>query len=266
MIVKKFEPTNILLKAIDYIWVVESDFLASVEREDIIMPLGHVNIIFNYASDYMLIEENEEIIIPNAVVIGQIKRAKHIQYGQKISQIGISLKPEGFMILFGKPSIAITEQIINATDFDPTLDQLYKEIRKLKEIEQKIKKINEYLLSKMSSNQWDSSLIEKMVAYVESNCEKLNISQMAEVFHTSISSVERYFKKYIGLTPKVYGNIYKFRKNIEDKMLRKDIQNIYYDQSHLIKQSKKFTGKTINDLENVKNELTLQYIIKGEKS
>ncbi|KJB86435.1 hypothetical protein AZ66_18760 [Paenibacillus sp. E194] len=101
--------------------------------------------------------------------------------------------------------------------------------------------------------------------YVEREYDNLNIVRMAKCFEISESTLERSFKKQIGLTPKAYGDIIKFRKLVENEGLRKDIQISYYDQSHLIKTSKKFAGKTVKDLEKPPHELTLHFVWYGQK-
>lgn len=161
------------------------------------------------------------------------------------------------------PGVAVTERIMDVNEIDLTLNELYHEIKEIKGIEEKIKKIYEYLESKAVSDK-KSERIGEMTTYVECNCENLNIGKMAEFFCISISALERFFKKNVGLTPKTYGNILKFRKNVEDNVRRKNMQNFYYDQSHLIKNTKKLSGKTVNELESVKKELTLQYILNSK--
>ncbi|RDU23706.1 DUF6597 domain-containing transcriptional factor [Anaerosacchariphilus polymeriproducens] len=264
MVIKQFGPPDLLQNLIDYTWVVEPNFLHDEEQIDTIMPLGHINIIFNYASNYMLIKGKKEILIPNAAIIGQIKSAKRVKYGRKLDQIGISLKPAGFSSLFNIPGIAVTERIMNVNEIDVTFHELYHEIKEINGTEEKIKKIYEYLESKMVSEK-NSELICEMTTYVECNCENLNIVEMAEFFCISISALERFFKKNVGLTPKTYGDIFKFRKNVEDNVRRKNMQNYYYDQSHLIKKAKKFSGKTVNELKNVKKELTLQHLLNSNE-
>lgn len=56
MVIKQFVPSDLLQNLIDYTWVVESNFLIDEEREDTIIPLGHINLIFNYALNYTLIK------------------------------------------------------------------------------------------------------------------------------------------------------------------------------------------------------------------
>jgi len=271
MIVKRFTPPDSLNQVIDYIWVVDSDFLSDEKREDIIMPLGHMNLILNFASNYMQIQEDDEVLIPDIALIGQIKSAKHVRYGQSLKQIGISLKPAGFITIFNKSGIAFTEQIVDAREIDPTFCELYQDVERLQTTNLKVHRIYEflehnYLNEKLTSSLENIRRISEMTTYIEDNCEDLNITEMAEFFYTSISTLERYFKKNVGLTPKNYGEIYKFRKNIEDEIRRKKIQNLYYDQSHLIKKTKKLSGKTIKELENIQSELTLQNVLHSRKS
>lgn len=265
MEINRFTPSDLLQNSVDYVWAIESEFLTDEKREDIIMPLGHINIIFNYASDYELIEEGKYILIPSATVIGQIKSAKNVRYGQKLEQIGISLKPAGFISLFKIPGSMITERIIDANEVDLTLNELYHQIKELNGIEQKVKKIYKYLESKIVSDK-NSERIVEMTYYIECNCENLNICQMAEFFCISLSALERSFKKNVGLTPKTYGDIFKFRKNIEDDTRRKNMQSYYYDQSHLIKNTKRLSGKTVNELEGVEKELTLHYLLNSKEN
>ncbi|TVX88064.1 helix-turn-helix domain-containing protein [Paenibacillus agilis] len=263
--IRTFEPIKGLHKIVDYIWVVDFDFLEDINREDIIMPLGHINIIFNYRSAYRLVGEDQGVAIPNAAVIGQIKRAKQVRYGQQLYQIGISLTPLGFIQLFDVASLELTERIVDAIDVDPDLDDLYRMMMNSKDVKQHITAINHYLLHKIALNKKNTSRIEKMLTYLEQEYESLNIVSMAQFFCISLSTLERFFKKHIGLTPKAYGDIVKFRKHAEDEGLRKDIQYRYYDQSHLIKISKKFAGKTVKELEKLPHELTLRYIWHGQK-
>lgn len=262
--IRTFEPDNVLYKLVDYIWIVDFSFLADGNRKDIIMPLGHINIIFNYGSPYRSVEEQEEMLVPDVAVIGQMKKAKHVQYGQQLNQIGISLTPLGFIKLFHQPALSLTERIVQVIDVDPDLDELFLMMID-KDVEQRIQAINQFLINKLTSNEKNTEYIEQMLIYVEREYKSLNIASMAKCFGTSISSLERLFNKNIGLTPKTYGNIIKFRKHVEDEELRRDIQHHYYDQSHLIKTSKKFAGKTIKELENLPDELTLGYLWHGQQ-
>ncbi|WP_458788512.1 helix-turn-helix domain-containing protein, partial [Vallitalea sediminicola] len=69
-----------------------------------------------------------------------------------------------------------------------------------------------------------------------------------------ISSIERLFKKYFGLTPKAYSDIIRFKQSI----ISEDPKSFFYDQSHFIKSCKKYTLKSPKELGSV-SEITLKY-------
>lgn len=71
----------------------------------------------------------------------------------------------------------------------------------------------------------------------------------------SYSTIERYYKKETGLTPKKYQSLFRYKKAVEDIYKTKssdwsDYVNRYgyYDQSHFIKEIKKYTHFTPKEL------------------
>ncbi|MHA7583709.1 helix-turn-helix domain-containing protein [Paenibacillus vandeheii] len=258
--IQTFQATDALKGIIDYIWIVEADKLTSVNKQDIIMPLGHINIIFNFRSPYHLIERKKRIPIPDSSVIGQIKRAKHVQYGENLYQIGISLTPVGYIQSFDYPISKLTERICSVADIAPGLEQLRTQLTNSLDKERLVTAINDYFLKMISLNLLDTRHADHMLSYIEQQCGNLNVSHMAAYFGVSISTLERTFKRYTGLPPKVYGNIVKFHKSIMNIHWYTDIHEQYYDQSHFIKTCKKFAGKTVSELEKSVDELTLGFL------
>ncbi|MDK2809056.1 MAG: hypothetical protein PWP24_1793, partial [Clostridiales bacterium] len=224
------------------------------------MPLGHINLIFNYGAAYMHIEEGKEVVVPNAAIIGQITEAKHVVYGTQLDQIGIALKPAGFLAVFHIAGEAINERILKVGDVDAALYEVYIRSRQVVDYEERLQQLYNCVKTNIIFDEKYKRLRD-MTTYIECNCETLHIDSMAKSFGISVSTLERFFKKQVGLTPKAYGTIFKFRKNVEDELRRKQIQNYYYDQSHLIKTTKKLSGKTFHELEQVEKELTLQHIL-----
>lgn len=167
----------------------------------------------------------------------------------------------GLLRLFQYPGIQLTEKMVPAACVDPGLDKLYRMLIGSTDMVYNIHAINQYLLYKLEEfDEKRTSRIEEMLAYVEQECEQLSIVKMAHHFRVSVSTLERSFKRDVGLTPKSYGNIVKFRKHVEIKGRKNWLEHRYYDQSHLLKASHKFAGKTIKQLEKKLPELTLDYL------
>lgn len=86
-------------------------------------------------------------------------------------------------------------------------------------------------------------------------------SDLKEIMRTtnySYSTIERYYKKETGLTPKKYLSLFRYKKAVQEiyESLNGDWMHYvekygYYDQSHFIKEIKKYTHFTPSQLLNV---------------
>ena len=76
-----------------------------------------------------------------------------------------------------------------------------------------------------------------------------NLGAIMKVTGYSYSTIERYFKKETGLTPKSFQTLQRFKKVLRELSTSVNLdwqhyvlEHGYYDQSHFIKEMKKFTG------------------------
>ncbi len=87
----------------------------------------------------------------------------------------------------------------------------------------------------------------------------IKISELSEKSFWSSRQINRYFNSNFGISAKQYANILKVfstYKDIANGILYPQIE--YFDQSHYIKEVKKFTGTTPKELMNNKNDQFLQ--------
>ena len=76
MRIEHIPPPKILEKLIDYIWVTQDYHLPIEKRDDVIMPLGHLNIIFNFENAYYIKNQMGKYEpLPDVAVVGQIQSA-----------------------------------------------------------------------------------------------------------------------------------------------------------------------------------------------
>lgn len=95
--------------------------------------------------------------------------------------------------------------------------------------------------------------------------ETFNVQELSEkVFWTS-RQINRYFNFTFGLSLKEYLNILRCNQAYKDiSKNRLTLQSNYFDQSHFIKEIRKYTGVTPKDLKKNKNDRFLQLsTIKG---
>ena len=87
----------------------------------------------------------------------------------------------------------------------------------------------------------------------------ITVLQLSKSIYWSSRQINRYFKQYFGLSLKTYANILRCSSTylqIEAGKLTAPLQ--FYDQSHFIKEIKKYTGANPKELHENKNDRFLQ--------
>ena len=90
---------------------------------------------------------------------------------------------------------------------------------------------------------------------------EINIRELSEKINWSERQINRYFKKYLGISLKYYCNILRFQASlfhIKDGNLFPQLN--FTDQSHFIKEIKKLSGVSPKELFKNKNDRFLQFL------
>ncbi|MEM9361712.1 MAG: helix-turn-helix domain-containing protein [Bacteroidota bacterium] len=98
----------------------------------------------------------------------------------------------------------------------------------------------------------DEGFVVEMSQEVSKDC---NLGAIMEATGYSYSTLERYFKKETGLTPKSFQTLQRFKKVLRELYTSTNLdwqyyvlEHGYYDQSHFIKEMKRFTGYSPSEL------------------
>lgn len=237
---------NSIQHLVDLVWYVHERDLPLQRQEDIIVPSGHIHIVYNFMEPYFLKGKGDPLKVPDIVLVGQFKSALHIQYGKCVKQLGLAMTPTGFKKVFGEISGLYTESMIDCREFS-NMKNLHtlvlNSVNRHDEVDDTIELIEDYF-ENLSIENTNLRIFDEMILYIESRKGLIDVAEMAESFCYSMSALERNFKKNLGLTPKAYANIIRFRYAV----LEDDPTCLFYDQSHYIKNCKKYTGKIPADL------------------
>ncbi len=92
-------------------------------------------------------------------------------------------------------------------------------------------------------------LIDKAIDIIFKYNGSIEINQPCKDLFTTERQLQRVFKKYIGVPPKIYARIIRFNylfqlmKNPKPLLTQMAFDAGYYDQSHLVRNFKNFTGE-----------------------
>ena len=166
----------------------------------------------------------------------------------------IIFKPNGFHKIFRLPTSEITNQIIHADDiFNSRVKIFFEQLCMAKGLSEMAPLANAYLLyylkKQKSIDHKDS--ITCISNIIVKNTGTINIEKLAYTTNMSMRSFERHFTEQVGISPKLYCCITRFNHALALKVknLQKDWTSIafetgYFDQMHLIKDFKRFSGNS----------------------
>lgn len=257
------KPTSKELRSIvQEVWHVRFGENEKVSRRDLIMPTGIMHVLFNFGDDCFVVGKKGRLEkLPSVLVAGQLEQVWEIRYGGNTDQIGLALTPAGFLKLFRVPGALYAGTFIDGGPPPWNLKSLYSELKESNGFEESVALIEGYIKANAGPHE-SLERINGILEIIESSEGNLSMRDFAERFGLSISAFERYFKKAVGMTPKAYANIVRFRAAVKLMGDDEGPLDLFYDQSHFIKACKKFTGKTPSELMKGNEEITLDYMLK----
>lgn len=246
-----FRPHPDLDSLVKCFWTLEVPFQVESQRQRII-PDGCIEMIFILGDDIKRYKsENEFIIQPRAMVIGQIIDPFYIQPTGYVECFAARFYPYGFANF-------VTTSIKNLANKETPINQLF-DSRSAKALEEKIINaadtaerigiVENFLLEKLNAKTTIDSIVKSTIDVIFSTKGNTAINAILKGDLSKRRQLERKFVKQIGISPKQLGKIIRLQtalkmllNNQETKLTKIAYESDYYDQAHFIKDFKEFTG------------------------
>lgn len=220
--------------------------------EHTLFPNGYSGIFFNFGNMGKLVLERE-YITPPVSIFGQIDRHFKVQHSPGFYSIGVLIRPTLLSKFLRVNMTELTNKAFDGRLFRKDFDALHTRLEEARSIAERIEILNWYFITEFFSLTHHPTIADTAVQLIH---QKPNISVRDIAAHMRISEryVETAFKKAVGLSPKTYSLIIRF-KNAEQQLSNilspnwrlLDLASEYYDQNHFIKDFKRFTGHTPSD-------------------
>ena len=270
---KVFLPSNNLKKIVKHFIVVDS--LDNIESL-LFLPNGGNFIVFNRGMNACSKSYcNSEIFdIPLSYSVSmKSNKVKSIILNEKCKEksfpmILVELLPIGFYKLFNMNASKINSSYAEINK--DIVCEYFSELYKHNTLEEELEYLNKSLIG-MENSQCNTHLcIEDILKEIDNNFFNVKVKDLLDEFKLSRSTMERQFKKIVGLTPKKYILISKFCRTfleyIEGKRTFHELQYIYSDNSHMNVAFKNMLGIAPSEiLRKVENEEVYVYQINNLK-
>ncbi len=229
-------------------WLIDDQ--TSTKQIEKIIPDEYPELIFHYGDLYKIDINGFWELQERNLVAGQIKNHFYLENMGCRKIFGIKFQPWALTALFHIHMFYLTNKVIAAPK------ELLKTLQPIREISvsllsfnKKVEKIEHWFKEFISQKRFINHSGQKAIEKIIDSHGKVDLKSICNEVGISERSLERYFKKYVGLSPKYYSRIIRFStifKLVQEEVI--DWTDIYlragfYDQSHFIKNFKEFTGE-----------------------
>jgi AraC-like DNA-binding protein len=203
---------------------------------------------------------NQFDLQPSVVIIGPQYSRVNIMVIRKIKAIRVDFKPAGLYRLLGIPMHELFDIGVPAHELlGNEIYQLNEQLLNAPDMEKAKDFVEQYLLKKRNTLKSLLPIDVAMAALMQAN-GNVTIEKIASLACLSVRQFERKCKERIGMSPKAYARIVRFSKAYRLREARPDLnwttiasEAGYFDQMHMIRDFKEFTGITPTSMESVLN-------------
>jgi AraC-like DNA-binding protein len=212
-------------------------------------PTFYINLGTSYYIDLKrtryLIKENQDILI--------LRNDDVIRHKLPTDNIfTVKFYPGGLEAVLGINQAALVDQVIDLNDILPI--QLLAKIKQPLSFEERVELMQSFLLASYTkSDKKDHylNIVNSSIGEYHASGMKLNTTDVAERLFITSKTINRYFNRVVGISPKSYFSILRARTALTEFVNHKDkfvlMDYGYYDLSHFHKDMVKFTGQKLTE-------------------
>jgi len=257
-------PRRELEPHVESLWVFESSIGLPATDGNLAAPNGCSKLTFAYGNSFTSITDGKTNARPaeNLNFVGVRDSSIILQSSRRwIGCVGVEFRPHGAFAIFGIPM----DETANLVDDADTVGgrwarHLQEELNELQSADQRVQLIQReliYLLCKTQAAAWmrrqqaGNALVAHCVGALKLAYGRLPIRELEQRTGYTRRYLDLLFKQHVGLSPKVLAAIFRFQKFYRDwaegrsfDLVKDELYEHYYDQSHFTKEFKRMTGRT----------------------
>lgn len=242
-------PCGALRPYVRYYWI----FRSGRQLNTLTFPIGCPQLIFHKGKPLYIPEL--DTTQDRLTISGQVNFSSHLYADGNTEMIVAVFHPHTLPIFLNTPmSIFYNQEVSGYGLEDMGLNCLAESIFGCKDNSICIRMIEEWLLSRLASCRYDAAY---NVRRIGASVQRMHIAPQTPV--TELSSIaclskkqfERQFDSLVGINPKEYARLVRFRKALVQMQHHKEANMAqiafccgYADQSHFIREFKRFSGYT----------------------
>lgn len=240
---REIRPPAHLRHFIDTFWILEHDGESTTSQR--VVPDGHAELILNWGQPFEALEAGDWHAQPRCFLAGQIDGPLLLRPAGPAKMLGIGLHAHGAASLFQQPMQELSGRFTPVEDLSLALSR---NLNRALETDDPVPAVEAALLSVTKSG--GDLLIAEGVRRINRANGAVDLAELARDLGLSIRQLERRFLAVVGLAPKIYCRIQRFKRVFAVigqpacNWVETAVACGYYDQAHLIRDCKEFSGST----------------------
>lgn len=198
--------------------------------------------------------EAESTRLPMWSLSGLRKSYSMVEYGKNSANVLVQFREGGAAAFFNLPVHELFGLNVSLDNFfkSSELAALGEQLHGAVSIEQKVGIVQQFFMARISYQKADL-LIAGSVEKIKAANGILNVKDLSDSLFISLDAFEKRFRKSVGTTPKRFADIVRMKALITQveatgTLLKPALDAGFFDQSHFIRDFKKFTGLTPKEL------------------
>ena len=244
---RRISPPTELSRYLECFWIVEEEDPTPTLQK--IIPDGFPEMIFHFGDPYLIKLKSKWTKQSSSLLGGQITAHFFLKNTGVSNILGFKFKPAAIGLLFDIDMFPLTNRVASLRTLGhPAINIIENLIKKADDHNDRIRAVIDYLSKNLRDI--DDRPINDAVEQILSSNGTISVSDICNDSACSERQLERLFRRYVGLSPKLYSRIVRFAyifQHIQGskKMNGSElgIASGYYDQSHFIRNFKAFTGE-----------------------
>lgn len=248
---REIRPRPLLCRYVECYWLLQDDPPAVGAPPQRILPDGCVELILNLDAPFFC-EAAPGVLTrqPVHMLVGQMRQPILIGPSGRVDLLGIRFQPAGAHAVLRVPMHELTDRTFALDEVDPELERALTRRLDIGPLPSRIAAVEQVLLDRASGIDGGDRVIETAVRGVLSSPGAFKVDNFAQRFGISRRHLERGFLQKVGLSPKQFARIIRFQRVFQAvEACRQDWADLavecgYFDQAHLIKDCRQFSGQT----------------------
>ncbi len=253
MTFQHIEPHFLLKNYIEKMWFFKSSGKMPVDDMKLVVPNGNIKLTVSYQNGIVatvngktFASKEHDITLTGLIDVPVIL---DVDQDDATETIGIEFSPQGAYRFFHFTLNDIQNQIYSLSDVLGNIGkQLVEQINNATSAQQKTGLLQQFLLKQLSLRSEDL-IFEYCIKNINASKGRITIKELEKRTGYSSRWLNMKFNDKLGASPKNLSSIIRFKQcyqafinGNEKSFFKNDFYELYYDQSHFIKDFKRFTG------------------------